>query len=81
MDRLEKEVIGVVSEYLSIAPSKIERTSRFVQDLGLDSIVAIEIISCLEEKYGIEIPEEKISGLQKVEDLIAFVENAAGGRD
>jgi acyl carrier protein len=43
------------------------------KDLGIDSMMAIEIVSEIERAYGIKVPEEeleKISDLQSVVDLV-----------
>jgi len=73
MKQFDEDVIGVVADLIKIQPAKIQKTSRFVQDLGVDSIVAAEILSTLEEKYNIEIPEEKMKELFTVQDLISYV--------
>lgn len=73
MKQFDEDVIKVVADLLKIQPAKIQKPSRFVQDLGVDSIVAAEILSTLEEKYNIEIPEEKMKELFTVQDLISYV--------
>ena len=56
----------VIAKYLEIAVEAVEPDSHLMDDLGLDSIAALEIVFDLEEEFGIVVPEEDISAFTTV---------------
>ena len=68
---VEKEVRNLVAEILEAEPEKIAGDAHFVKDLGMDSMMALEILAGLEKKYRIVIPEET---LPKFTDLNTTIE-------
>ena len=51
-----------------------KRNQRFVEELGVDSMLALEILALLEKKYRIEIPEENLLDLVSLQSTIDFVD-------
>ncbi len=47
MDKLEKEIRSIISEITEIEPEKITPDAKFVDDLGMDSMMALEILAAL----------------------------------
>lgn len=74
-ESLEEKLKDVVAEQLGIDKSKIENGSKFVEDLGADSLDLVELIMAFEEKFGVEIPEEKAEGIKTVEDAILYIKS------
>ena len=48
-------------------------TDQFIEDLGADSLDTLEIVMGVEEEFDIEIPDEEVSKLLKVSDLVEYV--------
>ena len=74
MDLFE-EIKQVVSEQLGVKPEEIKPTASFRDDLGADSLDAVELIMALEEKFGIEIPDADAEAMLTVNDAIKYIEN------
>jgi len=74
MSDIETRLIEIVSKNLSIPKSRITRDSRYVDDLGLDSLDQVEFIMKLEEEFGIEIPDEAAEKVKTVDDAIKYIE-------
>ncbi len=68
------EVAEVVAEQLGINKSEIKLESRFTEDLGADSLDIVELVMALEEKFDIEIPDEKAESIKTVKSAIAYIE-------
>jgi acyl carrier protein len=68
-----KEAIANVSD---IDPEDITETASFKDDLGLDSLVLLEISVDIEMQFGIEVSEEELKQLRTVQDAIALVQHA-----
>ena len=70
---LEKDLRALIAEIVEIEPGKITNEASFVEDLGMDSMMALEILASIEKKYKLRIPEEnltKIINLAKVVELV-----------
>lgn len=70
---LEK-IKDVVADKLDADPGDVSEESRFIEDLGADSLDTVELVMALEEEFGQEIPDEEAEKLQSVADVIKYVE-------
>lgn len=68
------EVKAVIIEQLSVNDSEIKLESRFVDDLGADSLDVVELVMALEEKFEIEIPDEEAEKIATVKDVVDYIE-------
>lgn len=57
--------------------SKINFSTRFKEDLGVDSLSSIELMMGLEDEFGLEIPDETAEKILTLEDAINYLENKA----
>ena len=57
---VEKDIRALVAEVLETEPEKIDGKANFVKDLGMDSMMALEILAAIEKKYRIAIPEDTL---------------------
>ena len=71
------DVKEVVVEQLDCDPAEVKEDSRFVEDLGADSLDVVELVMALEEKFDIEIPDEDAEKILTVADAIKYIENNA----
>ncbi|MDG9715357.1 acyl carrier protein [Streptomyces sp. DH24] len=58
-----EELRALVAEALELQVDEITDEARFDEDLGVDSLVSLEISVRLEERYGIRIDENDLSEL------------------
>ena len=73
---LEK-VQEMLAEALNISASKVSPDARIIDDLGADSLDVVELLSRLEEEFGIIIPDEDVEGLATVKDVADVIEKLA----
>ena len=62
-----------VANLCAVEPSQI-RSDGWLIEYGLDSLRSMELIVTLEEHFAIEAPDEELSTLITVGDVIALVE-------
>ncbi|WQZ79732.1 acyl carrier protein [Helicobacter pylori] len=65
---------AVIAEQLNIDASQVTPEAKFVNDLGVDSLDIVELIMALEEKFGIEIPDEQAEKIVNVGDVMRYIE-------
>ena len=73
----QKEILEKVTEALAkmlmIDRVNIQPESTLVEDLGMDSYYAVELLFELEDQYNIEIPDEAAYELKKVSDIVTYL--------
>jgi len=75
MDREElfKKVREVVADKLSISEDQVTENASFVEDLGADSLDTVELVMALEEKFGLDIPDEEAEKLSTVGKAVDYI--------
>ncbi len=73
---LEEEVITLVANQLGVDQASVKPSQSIVEDLNADSLDLTALIMEIEEKFGIEVPEEKTAKLKTVQDVIDFIATA-----
>ncbi len=76
MSDIRTEVMEIVSTVIEKKPSEIPPDAHLVQDIGADSMMALEILAALEKKYRIVIPEDKLKEMTTFNKIVAMVETA-----
>ncbi|MEJ5168197.1 MAG: acyl carrier protein [Arcobacteraceae bacterium] len=69
------DVKDVVVEQLDCNPDEVKAESKFIEDLGADSLDVVELVMALEERFGIEIPDEDAEKIMTVGDAIKYIED------
>ncbi|XP_065193378.1 acyl carrier protein-like [Sycon ciliatum] len=67
--------LNVVKNFQRVDPEKVTEEAKFIDDLGLDSLDAVEIVMALEDEFEIEISDEEaeqIASLRAALDTIAL---------
>ena len=68
----------IIAEVLNTDPEKITEETRFVEDLGADSLDVFQIIMAVEEEFGIEIPTEEAEKINTVGDAVEAIKGVVG---
>ncbi len=71
MQDLNTEIRDIIAVIIEKKPEEITGDARFFEDLGVDSMMALEILAAIEKKYKISIPEEKLAQLTTLNQTIA----------
>ena len=67
------KVKEIIIDKLGVEDSKITLESKFIDDLGADSLDTVELIMQFEEEFGIEIPDEDAENLLSVSQAVDFI--------
>ncbi|MDC0300965.1 acyl carrier protein, partial [Akkermansiaceae bacterium] len=71
-----EKVTEIIVEQLSVTADQVTPESKMIEDLGADSLDAVELVMAVEEEFGIEVPDEEAEKLISVGDIISHVEKA-----
>ncbi len=69
-----EKIKELIIEELGVEAKEVQVTSNLTEDLGADSLDAVELIMAIEEEFDVEIPDEVASEMKTVQDIISFIE-------
>ena len=67
------KVKKIVSDHLGIEESKVTPESKFIDDLGADSLDTVELVMAFEEEFEIEIPDEEAEEIATIKNAIDYI--------
>lgn len=70
-----EEIKSMLVEEMSIDEAEIKEDAEFVNDLGFNSLELADLVSICEEKYDVDLEEEKIREILTVGDFVKYLEN------
>ncbi|XP_023145516.1 NADH:ubiquinone oxidoreductase subunit AB1b [Amphiprion ocellaris] len=73
LETIKDRVLYVLKLYDKINPEKLQTTSHFMKDLGLDSLDQVEIIMAMEDEFGFEIPDAEAEKLMTPEEIVQYI--------
>lgn len=66
----------IIGEILNIEPETITEETKFIDDLGADSLDIFEIITAIEDSFDITIDDSQAESIVTVGDAAAAIRNA-----
>ena len=68
-----EDIKNIIEQEFGIDKENIEEDMELDQDLNITDLEIDDLISKIEEKYDLKIPQNKIPSFFKVSDLIAYL--------
>ncbi len=69
-----EKIRTIIAEELGVEKETVERDSKLAEDLGADSLDAVELIMAIEEEFDIEIDDTEATKIKTVQDIIDYLE-------
>ena len=69
-----EKVQAINAKELGNEKDQVKLDSRLAEDLGADSLDAVELIMAIEDEFGIEVDDEAATKIKKVSDIVEFLE-------
>ncbi len=67
------KIRDIIVENLDVDADEVKLETSLKDDLGADSLDAVEIVMAVEEEFGIEIPDEDAQKIATVKDIVDYV--------
>ena len=80
-DDIRNEVRKFVAEITEREPEEISDTAHFIEDLGIDSLMAIEMMVAVDKKYKVEISEEEFGKIKNVNEAVELVQRLLAAKN
>jgi acyl carrier protein len=70
-----EKVKSIIIEELDVPAEDVTLEANLNDDLGADSLDAVELIMALEEEFDIKVSDEAAQGLQTVQQIVDYIES------
>lgn len=67
---------GIIADVLNIEADKITPDTKFIDDLGADSLDVFQIIMGIEDEFDIQIPDDAAESIVTVNDAVNQIKDA-----
>jgi acyl carrier protein len=80
-DLLRDRIADVLVDRLGLLPEEVVPEARFREDLGMDSLDMVELLTVIEEELGepLDSPEDALASLATIGDVVGFLLGRSGG--
>jgi acyl carrier protein len=69
---------ATVEKFAGTPASDVTLEADLIEDLDIDSLIMVEIIVSVQDKFGVEIPDEALKDLRTVQDVVDYVQHVQG---
>ena len=69
LEQTTQEVLDLATKHFKVAPNSLAASDDFFKKLGIDSLQALELLSRLENHFGIELPDYEVQGVSDFRTL------------
>jgi len=70
-----EKVKSIIVEVLGVDADEITPEASFLDDLGADSLDIVELVMAIEDKFGLEIPDEDAEKIATVGDAVRYIQS------
>ena len=69
-----EKIREILCNQFDVEEDAVTLSTRISEDLGADSLDAVDMLMSLEDEFDVEIPDEEIENIHTVGDLVSYIE-------
>jgi len=78
LETIEQKLRKLVTEICECEEDEVTMDASFVDDLGMDSMQALEILAAAEKEFGIQISEDYLGKIENLKGMIEIIQDIRG---
>jgi acyl carrier protein len=75
IEQTTREVLDLASKHFQVPAGSLTPEDDFFRKLGIDSLQALELLSRLENHFGIELPDYEVQGVSDFRTLASRIQS------
>jgi acyl carrier protein len=75
VEQTTQEVLELAAQHFQAAPGSLSPDDDFFKKLGINSLQALELLSRLENHFGIELPDYEVQGVSDFRTLATRIQS------
>lgn len=76
-DAIYQVVADIIADVMSFSADEVA-PEKTMKDMNVDSLDMLDIVTSLEDHYGIEIPDDALDSIKTVEDAVNYLDKLVG---
>lgn len=68
-----QRIIKITAEQLGVPEADVKADTKFVTDLGADSLDSIELVMALEDEFAVEVPDDEAEQIDTPAAALAWL--------
>ena len=73
MSSVEERVKNIIVTQLGVKAEDVKNESKFIDDLGADSLDTVELVMALEEEFSVTVEEEELEGIETIQSAFELI--------
>jgi len=73
-EKIRLEVKRLIAAVTEREPEEVGDAALFAEDLGIDSLMGMEIMVAMDKKFGIDVPEDEFLKATNVNEAVIMVQ-------
>ncbi len=74
MENVENRIRAIIANLLGIGQKDVKNDASFVDNLGVDSLHTVELMTAFEEEFSVNITDEEAEAITTVQMAIDYIE-------
>ncbi|MCU1325472.1 MAG: acyl carrier protein [Bryobacterales bacterium] len=74
-EEIRAEIKKLVARVTEREPDEVPDTAHYMDELGVDSLMAMEVMIAVDKKFKIDIPEDEFNKATNVNESVKLVEH------
>lgn len=74
---IEAKVREITARILKVPPAQVKLESRYLEDLGADSLAIVELVYEIGRAFDIEVPDDRARTFRTVGDAVRALQETA----
>jgi acyl carrier protein len=75
VEQTTQEVLDLAAKHFTVPAGSLSADDDFFKKLGINSLQALELLSRLENHFGIELPDYEVQGVSDFRTLAARIQS------
>ena len=75
LEQTTQEILELASKHFNVAAGTLAPEDDFFKKLGIDSLQTLEMLSRLENHFGIELPDYEVQGVSDFRTLASRIQS------
>jgi acyl carrier protein len=75
VEQTTEEVLALAAKHFQVPPESLAPDDDFFRKLGINSLQALELLSRLEDHFGIELPDYEVQGVSDFRTLASRIQS------
>ncbi len=75
IEETTEEILTLASRHFNVARNEISAGDDFFKKLGINSLQALELLTRLENHFGVELPDYEVQGVSDFQTLAERIQS------